>query len=69
MLICLFVVVVAVVVAVVVVFYSRRKERVERLRFFSVKASLRKHPFLVAPHRWGRFARRNVCDLATEIPY
>ena len=65
MLICLFVV----VVAVVVVFYSRRKERVERLRFFSVKASLRKHPFLVAPHRWGRFARRNVCDLATEIPY
>jgi len=32
-------------------------------------ASLRKHPFLLALRRWGRFARRNVCDLATEIPY
>ena len=31
--------------------------------------SLRKHPFLLALRRWGRFARRNVCDLATEIPY
>ena len=31
--------------------------------------SLRKHPFLFALHRWGRFARRNVCDSATEIPY
>ena len=31
--------------------------------------SLRKHPFLLALRRWGRFARRNVCDSATEIPY
>ena len=30
---------------------------------------LRKHPFLLALRRWGRFARRNVCDSATEIPY
>ena len=27
--------------------------------------SLRKHPFLLAVRRWGRFARRNVCDSAT----
>ena len=31
--------------------------------------SLRKQPFLLALRRWGRFARRNVCDSATEIPY
>ena len=31
--------------------------------------SLRKQPFLLAPRCWGRFARRNVCDSATEIPY
>ena len=31
--------------------------------------SLRKHPFLLALRPWGRFARRNVCDSATEIPY
>ena len=31
--------------------------------------SLRKRPFLLALRRWGRFARRNVCDSATEIPY
>ena len=31
--------------------------------------SLRKHPFLLALRRWGRFARRNICDSATEIPY
>ena len=30
--------------------------------------SLRKHPFLLTLRRWGRFARRNVCDSATEIP-
>ncbi|XP_073248884.1 MAM and fibronectin type III domain-containing protein 1-like [Porites lutea] len=35
----------------------------------SLFASLRKHPFLLALRRWGRFARRNVCDSATEIPY
>ena len=31
--------------------------------------SLRKHPFLLALRRWGRFAGRNVCDSATENPY
>ena len=31
--------------------------------------SLRKHPFLLALRRWGRFARRNVCDSATDILY
>ena len=31
--------------------------------------SLRKHPFLLALCDWGRFARRNVCDSAAEIPY
>ena len=31
--------------------------------------SLGKHPFLLALRRWGRFAWRNVCDSATEIPY
>ena len=30
---------------------------------------LRKHPFLLALRHSGRFARRNVCDSATEIPY
>ena len=32
-------------------------------------SSLRKQPFLLAPRRCGRFARRIVCDSATEIPY
>ena len=32
-------------------------------------SSLRKHPFLLALRCWGRFARRNVCNSATEIPY
>ena len=40
-----------------------------RLNFVFLVYSLRKHPFLHALRRWGRFARRNVCDLATEIPY
>ena len=31
--------------------------------------SLRKHPFLLALCRWGRFAQRNGCDSATEILY
>ena len=31
--------------------------------------SLRKHPFLLALRRRGRFARRNVCDSAAEISY
>ena len=32
-------------------------------------SSLQKHPFLLAIRRLGRFARRNVCDSAAEIPY
>ena len=32
-------------------------------------SSLRKQQFLLAPRRWGRLARMNVCDSATEIPY
>ena len=28
---------------------------------YTSKISLRKHPFLHALRRWGRFARRNVC--------
>ena len=31
--------------------------------------SLRKHPFLLALRRLGRFARRNVCDSVAKIPY
>ena len=31
--------------------------------------SLRKHPFLLTLHRWGRFAQRNICNSATESPY
>ena len=37
--------------------------------FQSISKKLRKHPFLLALRRWGRFARRNVCDSATEIAY
>ena len=33
------------------------------------RTSLRKHPFLLAFRRCGRFDRRNVCDSTTEIPY
>ena len=33
------------------------------------KFSLRIQPFLLAPRRQGRLARRNVCDSVTEIPY
>ena len=31
--------------------------------------SLRKHPFLLALRRWGRLARRNVCDSVAKTPY
>ena len=31
--------------------------------------SLQKHPFLLALRQWGCFARRNICDSATKIPY
>ena len=37
--------------------------------FINVFSSLRKRPFLLALRRWGRFARRNVCDSATKISY
>ena len=30
--------------------------------------SLRKHPFILAPRRWGRFARRNVTLLHAKRP-
>ena len=33
------------------------------------KSSLQKQLFLLAPRHWGHFARRNVCDSATGIPY
>ena len=33
------------------------------------KYSLRRHLFLLALRRRGRFTRRNVSDSATEIPY
>ena len=46
---------------------GERRERHDK-RETTRKASLRKHPFLLALRRWGRFARRNVCDSATEIP-
>ena len=39
------------------------------LHFITHFFSLRKHLFLLALRRWGRFARRNVCVSATEIPY
>ena len=38
-------------------------------RIWADLASLRKHPFLLALRRRGRFAQRNVWDSATEIPY
>ena len=44
-------------------------QRYLKLNFCMSDASLRKHPFLFALHRWGRFTRRNVYDSATEIPY
>ena len=42
------------------------KDVPEQLRLYH---SLRKHPFLLALRRWGRFSRSNVCASATEIPY
>ena len=30
----------------------------------SIGGSLRKHPFLLALRQWGRFARRNVCEMS-----
>ena len=35
----------------------------------SLSVNLRMQPFLLAPRSQGRFARRKVCDSATEIPY
>ena len=37
-------------------------------RKMGINVSLRIQPFPLAPRRWGRFVRRNVCDSATEIP-
>ena len=37
--------------------------------FIDGRVSLRKQPSLLPPHHLRRFARRNVCDTATEIPY
>ena len=44
---------------------DQRKKRWET----KTSVSLRKQPFLLSPCCWGRFSRRNVCDLAREIPY
>ena len=46
-------------------------QNVQILRYVTdiILGSLRKHPFLLALRRWGRFAWRNICDSATEIPY
>ena len=38
-------------------------------RKMGINKSLRIQPFLLTARRQGRFARRNVCDSATEIPY
>ena len=35
---------------------------------YLMQTTLRKHPFLLALLRWGRFAQRNVCDSQTETP-
>ena len=46
------------------------KKRERRRRASSaVLASLQKQLCLLALRHWGCFERRNVCDLATEIPY
>ena len=46
------------------------KKRERRRRASSaVLANLQKQLFLLALRRWGRFARRSVFDLATEISY
>ena len=46
-------------------------QNVQILRYMAdiILGSLQKHPFLLALHRWRRFARRNICDSVTEIPY
>ena len=36
---------------------------------FKLDIAFRKQPFLLAFRRWGRFARNNFCDSATEIVY
>ena len=35
----------------------------------TMKPSLRIQPILLAPRRYGCFARKNICASATEIPY
>ena len=41
---------------------------VSRLTIY-IRRSLRIQPFFLAHRRWGRFARRNLCDSATDNPY
>ena len=41
----------------------------DQMQKMVVSSNERKHPFLLTLRRWGRFAQRNVCDSATEIPY
>ena len=48
---------------------SKRTDTFQQVLMNPLVLSLRKHPFLLALRRWERFARRNVCDSATEIPY
>ena len=36
--------------------------------FANIDISLRKHPFLLALGRWGRFARRNITFLCAKRP-
>ena len=47
----------------IVYFYSVINEYPKRYNSYIT------HPFLLALRRRGRFARRNVCDSAAEIPY
>ena len=58
-------------VAMVAKFLDDNKPKRHRLKKWirTVSNSLRKHPLLLALRRRGRFARRNVCDSAAEIPY
>ena len=63
---------------------SNTMEFVKKIRFKSVRWSIygkinnnqwgfflawEKHPFFLALRRWGRFARRNICESGTEISH
>ena len=45
------------------------KSKVHTIDFDYISSSLWIEPFLLASRCWGRFATRNVCASATEIPY